>query len=224
MLLVWAGPTQGGGGGGGGFSCGLAGLFSSPLEIGANLVNPTFNATYSPGGTETFAELSDDDGNPVQDVLGVGNPITRPYSYQKIGIGDAVNFTLSANDGTNSDTDQASAIWYPRVYYGVDANPGLATEADIEGLSNSSLQGDKALSYLFSATNEYVYYAFPVAYPAAPLDFQIGPFPGGFLQQVASVAVTAGTVGAPTINYQLWRSTNALNTTVSGPQTLVVQA
>jgi hypothetical protein len=223
LLLVWGG--QGGSGGGGGaFSAALALLAAATIEIGAVLNTPQFNATYSPVGTEVFAELSDDDGNPVQNVLGVLNPVTRPHNYTKTAVGAQVIFTLSANDGVNADTDQVIATWFPRVYFGVNALGTLSTEADIEGLSGSSLQGNKALSYLFTANNEYVYYAFPASFPAALLDFQIGPFPGGFIQVVASVPVTANTAGAPVLNYQIWRSTNALDTTLSGPQTLTVQA
>jgi hypothetical protein len=222
-VINWGGPS-GAGVAPGGFTATLAALFATTQEIGAILNNPQFNAGYSPAATEAFAELSDDDGNPTQDVLGVLNPITRPHSFSKSAIGAAVTFDLQANDGVNSDGDSVVTTWQPRVYYGVDADPAIVTEAGVEALSESALQGDKALSYEFGATNEYVYYAFPVAYPAAPLDFQIGPFPGGFILLVASVPVTANTPGAPVLNYQIWRSTNALNTTISGDQTLTVQA
>ncbi len=222
-VILLSGPTSAGGGGGG-FTATLAPLFATTLEIGAILNNPQFNAGYSPGGTETFAELQDDQGNAAEDILGVVNPVTYPFAEQQNGLNDAVVFTLSANDGVDSDTDQVTATWRPRVYYGVDADPNLTTEADIEALANSSLQGTKALSFLFTALNQYVYYAFPVAYTAVPTDFQIGPFPGGMIQTVASVNVTAGTAGAPVFAYQIWRSTNALDTTVTGAQTLLVSA
>lgn len=221
----------GSGGGTGGaapppsFSASLAGPTpSGPFEIGENLVNPTFNASYTPAGTETFAELEDDQGNPAQNVLSLPNPLIMPFTYQRVVIGDQVVWTLTANDGGPNVTDQVSATWLPRVFWGVDASAALATEADIEGLANSALQSNKALNFTFTAANEYVYFGFPVAFPAVATDFQIGPFPGGFIQQVASVAVTANTAGAPVLNYQLWRSTNALDTTVTGPQTLVVSA
>jgi len=223
-IFVFSGNVGGGGSPPSSFSASLTRLFGSPFEIGAQLINPTFTATYSPIGTETSATLQDNDGNPVQNVLALPNPLTMPFTYQRDTIGGSVTWTLNASDGVNNDSDNVSATWLPRVYWGVDANPALATEADIEGLTNNGLQSNKALNFTFSATNEYVYYGFPTAFPAAPLDFQIGPFPGGFIQQVASVNVTANTPGAPVLTYQLWRSTNALNTSISGPQTLVVSA
>jgi hypothetical protein len=212
MLLLWAGPTQGAGGGGpGGFSATLASLFASPLEIGAQLINPTFSAAYSPSGTELFAELSDDDGNPAQNVLGLPNPLTMPFTYQESANNTVRTWTLTANDGGPNVTDQVTATWSPRVYWGLNASPSLSTEGDIEGLANSALQSDKALSTSFTPVNEYIYYGFPTAYAASPLDFQFGAFPGGFIQVVASVAVTANTPGAPVQTYQLWRSQFAQN-------------
>ena len=222
-LVVISGPGQGGGGGVA-FAATLSPLFSTTQEIGAVLNNPQFNAAYSPSGTETSAGLQDDQGNPSQDIFGVANPVTYPYAEQQNALNAQVVFTLTASDGVNNDTDQVTATWSPQVYYGVDASPSLATEADIKGLANSALQSTKALSFLFTAATQYVYYAFPVAYAASPTDFQIGPFPGGMIQTVASVNVTAGTPGAPVFAYQIWRSTNALDTSVTGPQTLAVAA
>jgi len=39
-----------------------------------------------------------------------------------------------------------------------------------------------------------------------------------------AIRVTAGTAGAPVVAYQIWRSSIALNTSVSGPQALQVSA
>jgi len=218
MLVHW-----GGGSGDSPFEAALTLLTATPIEIGADLASPTFNAAYA-GGVETFAELSDDDGNPVQDVLGSANPITRAFTYNKTVVGDTVTFTLTANDGGPNVTDAEVATWLPRLYYGVDANAALATEADIEALANSLLGADKALSTTLAPVAEYIYYAFPVSFAAAALDFQFGAFPGGFTQVVASVPVTANTAGAPTLNYQIWRSTFAQDTTVTGPLAFNVAA
>lgn len=199
------------GGGGGSFSATLAALFATVLEIGAILLNPQFNASYV--GVATSAALADDQGNGPVNVLGVPNPLTYPFAEQKNGINDAVVFTLAASDGVTPSNPQVTALWQPRVYFGVDANPALATEADIEGLTSSALAPNKGRTFVESPAGEYIYYAFPVAYPAAALDFQIGPFPGGFIQTVASVPVTANTPGAPAFPYQIWRSTNLLTGT-----------
>jgi len=223
-MMTWGGPS-GAGGGGGGFTATLTPLFGLTLEIGANLISPTFNAIYS--APPTTASLADDDGNPALDVVAVGNPIVMPnppYIYQELANSTARLWTLTADDGGVPDSSAVTARWYPRVYWDIDANPALATEADIEAMANSSLQGNKALSTTLGPVLQYVYYAFPAVFPAAPLDFQFGAFPGGFTQVVASVAVTANTPGAPTQNYEIWRSNFQLDTTISGPQPFVVAA
>jgi hypothetical protein len=221
-LIIGSGSGSGGGGGGGGpFTATLTPLFATTLEIGAPLNSPQFNAAYIPAATETSATLQDDQGNGPVSILGLLNPVTFAFNNQENANGAQVAFTLNAGDGVNNDSDQVIATWQPRVYWGLDASAALATEGDIEGLSNSNLQGDKGLSESLTPTNEYIYYGFPTAYAASPLDFQFGAFPGGFIQVVASVLVTAGTAGAPAQTYQLWRSSVAQN---SPAQTFLVQA
>jgi hypothetical protein len=225
-LVIGSGSGTGGGGGGppSPFTATLSPLFTTTLEIGAILNNPQFNATYSPAATETSASLQDDQGNGPVSVLGLLNPLTFAFANQKSANGDTVLFTLQAGDGVNFDNDVVTATWYPRIYWGVDANPALGSEADIEGLANSSLQGSRALSTTLAPVNQFIYFAMPTAYgPTSGLNFQFGTFgPGGFVQQVASVAVTANTAGAPVQTYELWRSSFLQDTTISGPQPFIV--
>ncbi len=214
MTIVWAGPSGGGAAPPAGFTASLTGLFATPLEIGANLISPTFTASYSPVATETFAELSDDDGNPTQNIRGFPNPVTMPFTYTRTTIGGTVTWTLTANDGGPNDTDQVTATWLPAVYRGVDASAALSTEADIEGLATKALASDKTGTFIFSPVTQYIYIAFPQAYnPTSPFDFVVNGFPGGFILQASGVNVTANTPGAPALLYDLWRSTFQLTGT-----------
>jgi hypothetical protein len=194
----------------------LGAVGGTTFEIGDQSVNPAFNMSES-GVTPpiTVRTLADNDGNPTQNVLGLPNPLTMPFSYQKNPIGSTVQFTGAATDSApSSDSDVVTFTWRPRVWYGLSVNPALTTEAQIEALANSALQSNKGLTYnVVGAANEYVYYAWPQVYGAfAPLDFQIGPFPGGFIDQLSggTVNLTANTPGAPTNAYVLARSTNPL--------------
>jgi hypothetical protein len=225
-VLIGAGPVGGSGPAPPtGIQVALASVGATVLEIGAQSVNPTFNQTESNVTAPiTVRTLADNDGNPAQNILGLPNPLTMPFSYQKNPIGSTVQFTGSATDSApSSDSDQVNYTWLPRVWYGLSVNPGLTTEAQIEALANSALQSDKGLTYnVVGAVNEYVYYAWPQVYGAyAPLDFQIGPFPGGFIDQLSggTVNLTANTPGAPTNAYVLARSTNPL----TGSFTVTVQ-
>jgi hypothetical protein len=196
------------------FDAQLVGLAPTPLEIGADLVSPTFNASYS--AVPTFAELSDDIPNAPQNVIGVPNPITRPFTYQKLLNGETVVFTLTANNGGPNSTPQVTYTWLPRVYWGLTANPGGPyTEGDVEALGNSALATGRARVFTLSPVNEYIVYAWPDGYGNAnPLDFMIGPFPGGFVEDSGSpLLITANTPGAPAQLYRVWRSTNLLTGT-----------
>lgn len=219
-VLFWGGPS--GGAGAGAFTATLVPLFPLVQEIGAQLINPQFNAIYS--GPPVAASLQDDDGNPAQNVVALPNPITMPFTYQELVGGTTRQWTLTADNGGPPDADLALATWYPRVYWDIDPNPALATEADIEAMANSNLQGDKGLSTVLAPILQYIYYAFPVAFAALPLEFQFGAFPGGFIQTVASVNVTANTPGAPVVAYQIWRSQFLQDTTITGPQPFDVTA
>lgn len=230
-IVVFTRPSLGGGGPPAVFSVQLTRLFASPQEIGTALVNPQFNVTYNPPATEVTSVLSNTFNGFTQNLIGLPNPIVYGTTIGPGGsastIGGTVTFTVNASDGVNNASSQQSVQFLPRVYFGVNANPALASEAEIEGLAvgpsgQDPLQSSRAGAFMFSAVNQYVYYAFPSAYgPAGPLNFQIGPFPGGFTF-LGTVILTANTTGAPSNSYDIWRSTFTQDTTIPGPQTLLV--
>jgi len=186
-----------------GFSNALAGVTPSPLEIGAQLVSPLFNATYF-NGTPTTSDLSDSDAFPVQNVVGVPNPITRPHTYQKALTGQTTVFTLTSDIGGPSFVSNVTYTWLPRVYWGLGPD-GLSTEADIEGLSNSALAASYLRQFVLNAgPAQFMYYAFPSAFGTPT--FFVNNFEGGFILQAAAVPVTANTPGAPVNAYDLWKS------------------
>jgi hypothetical protein len=195
----------------GSFQVTLTKLGPDPLEIGANLVNPQFNLTdINAAGPLILRNILDDDGNPLQNFLGVPDPLTMPFTYVRNAIGATVGFLGTEDDGTGPQSDSETHTWLPRAYYGRSANPNLITEAGIEALPQSSLEVDRSINFTSSPTNEYIYYSWPTAYGAfAPLIFQIGPFPGGFIS-LGTVNLTANTPGAPVNSYEIARSTNLL--------------
>lgn len=209
--------TEGGGGGGGGTTPLMVDLIllePDPIELGAELVNPTFNANTAGGDPLTLKELLDTDGNPATDILGAPNPVTKPFTYTRTAIGGFVDFTLRADDGNGIVTDTERHNWAPRVYLG-SAVPAAVDEAFIEALAESELRiADKGIARAGIAwgTGERLYVAFPSGFgPADPLDFlvQIGGsgFPGGFEEDPASpVSVTPNTPNGVPLNYDVWRS------------------
>jgi hypothetical protein len=213
-IIVISGPVSGGGAPPGSFQVFIARLSTNPLEIGADLVNPQFNLTdINAAAALTQRDIQDDDGNPLQNFLGVPDPLTMPFTYQRPGIGQTVGFLGTEDDTGGPVSASTTHTWLPRAFYGVSANPSLTTEAGIEGLPQDSLETARAISFTVSPANEYIYYAWPTVYGAfAPLIFQIGPFPGGFVS-LGTVMLTANTPGAPTNQYEIARSTNLLTGT-----------
>jgi hypothetical protein len=179
------------------FSVALSG--GGIFELGDSQINPQFNATYSL--TPVFAELGDDDGNPVQDVLAVANPITRPHTYVETGIGATVVFTLTANDGGPNDVDQVSSVWLPRTFWGV--GPASSTgEAFIEALANSALDANRQRTFTVApGALEKIYYAYPEIYGDGT--FFVNNFEGGFLP---STVVSVTNPFGVTLNYRLYES------------------
>jgi hypothetical protein len=210
-IVIISGPQSGATPPPGSFQVFLAKLGPDPLEIGADLINPQFNLTdINAAGPLTVRQIQDDDGNPLQNFLGIPDPLTMPFTYQKTVFGATVGFLGTEDDGGGPASDGETHTWLPRAFYGISANPALTTEAGIEALPQSSLESARAINFTVSPTNEYVYYSWPTAYGAFdPLSFQIGPFPGGFIS-LGTVNLTANTPGAPVNQYEIARSTNLL--------------
>ena len=220
----WPNTNLGPGGGGGlpaGLSVDLQKITPDPIELGAELTALMFNLVASGAvGPLITRTIADDDGNPVEDVLGDGDPAPTagmPNTYSKTLIGETVVFTGSVDDGTGAVQDQETYTWLPRVFFGVAAIPGGGVnEAFVEGLSDSELRADKGISrngVAWTAT-EYLWVAFPAGFnPTALTDFLISVggagFPGGFILDTAALAITPNTPNGIPANYDVWRSTLA---------------
>jgi hypothetical protein len=184
------------------FAVGLT-LFggSNPVEVGESVISPLFNAMYS-NGTPTFAELTDNDGNPAQNVLALPNPITRPHTYVETANNASVVFTLTANTGGPNKLSTVPLVWSPRVYWGTGVAGG-STEAFIEALANNSLASSRARTFTVTpGATEKIYYAYPASYGAGT--FVIGGFEGGFLP---STTISVTNAFGVTQSYLLYEST-----------------
>lgn len=190
---------------------GVAPAFFTPIEIGADLLNPTFDATAS--APVVSADLSDTDGNGPTSVMPLPNlGLVWPFNFNKTANGATVTFTLLGFDGSNFANDTVVATWLPRVFWGTSALAVL-TEAQIEALSGSALAASRPTSFTLSPVAEYIYYAFPASFGnAAPLSFQTPPpFPGGWVEMAGSpIVITANTPAAPAQPYRVWRTVNLL--------------
>lgn len=216
---------SGGGGGGGAppvtMVIDLIKITASPLELGAELpVTLTFNTTVAgEDGPFVSRTVQDDDGNPAVDILGDADPVPTGgmgFVYTKTLIGGTVDFTYTADDGTDVAIDVEQYVWLPKVYAGVAAVPGLVDETFIEALPQNELRADKGIvrTGLTWTLSEYIWVAFPQAYnPTVLTDFLVtiggAGFPGGFVLDTAGVSVTPNTPNGIPALYDVWRSTGS---------------
>ncbi len=184
------------------FNASLSG--GGTVEIGANVVNPSFTASYT-GGPATSASITDSDGNPALTLSSPFTAGTFSRTYNKTANNASVSFTLSANKGALNDTAQVSYAWRPRCYYGVSSNASGNSEAFIEALASNQLQSSRNATLSVNAgSGEYIYYAYPASFGAAT--FTVGGFEGGFDLISATISVT--NANGVTQDYRIYRSTN----------------
>lgn len=145
----------------GGFATTFTGSPPALVLLGSAIVNPTFNMSYS--RTPTSATLSDNAGNPSQNVLGATNPVTRPYTYTKTVHGQSVTWSLNSADALGSDTDAITTTWTNNIYYGV-GTAGQTTEAFIKSLTAFLATSKNATVSVNANVGQKIYFACRAAY------------------------------------------------------------
>jgi hypothetical protein len=90
--------------------------FSSPQELGQQLVNPSFALSYNRAAVASQI----DDG--VNSAVVLSSPFsagTLPHTYVKSVLGQSVNFRVTANELRGQPKQKILNVpWYPRVYWG----------------------------------------------------------------------------------------------------------
>lgn len=116
-------------------------------------------------------------------------------------------WTLTCTDPVKTVTATTSLLFLPKLYWGPDASPTLATDAEVIAL-NSQLCSNFLTSKLITCAAEYIYFAFPTA-------FGVPNFNVNGLLNTAWVLVTRAFTNASgyTQSYDIYRSTNLLTGT-----------
>lgn len=114
--------------------------------------------------------------------------------------------STNANLGSSTLTTSTSSTLINSLYYGVTTTASGYSEADVEGLANSTITNDNTQTWseVTAAAGEYLLFAFPVR--LGSVVFYVGGFEGGF-ESPETVSVT--NVNGYTENYYVWRSTNS---------------
>jgi len=128
-------------------------------------------------------------------------------------VGANYTYTLTANDGVDTETANQTIYFYNNVYFGDAVDPGAITSAFINGLGFTT-QGTRNKTVISNASGaQYAWFAHRVALGTAT--FTVGGFPGGFN---SPVLVSHTNSAGFTEDYYVYRSTNP----GIGPVTYVV--
>lgn len=135
----------------------------------------TFTATYNNGPpTSAYVTLASDGGVTWGANLDFSTPFATVVSTETTAYPSTkdkyIQFTLHSAKGAETDTDSETAIYFRNyVYWGaINKNSGF-TEADVEGLSGSSITNSYTTSRSINATaGLYVVIAFPSSYTSIP--------------------------------------------------------
>lgn len=123
------------------------------------------------------------------------------YTHTGANLTNNTTYTLTVNDGTGSASSSTSVSFFYRRYYGVATNVIGITDAEIKTLGASELSTTRVLSTYMSASNQYIYVAYPVAWGAAT--FKLYDLPStGWQLETRNFTNNWGTVAS----YNIYRS------------------
>lgn len=200
----------------------FAGVFTQTKELGDNITDPAFTASYS----AALSALTINDGAGALPITLPGALNAFAYDggasglpargYTRSAINAVVTWTLSATkQGGPTRTATVAAAWRPRVYYSIVVEPGSLNQAFITALASQRLQSALGNTYAFGAgaSNKRIYIAWPNAFgsPASIKDQNGFTFP---MSRVATaVAVTNGFSVLVAGGYDIWASDNFITST-----------
>jgi hypothetical protein len=199
---------------------------TTPSLMGAtafSLNGFNISASYNPVGVPTVsgATLSSSSSYVFGFPITISSPFTS-FSFTTQGITYAptapqsTTITLTATDGTSTDTENITITFWNNVYYGVNSDTSLSGTNIPSNLTNV-LSNTRNRSFTVTAgAGEYIYYAFPNRLDTSAIAFVVGGFEGGFEDKYTQ---TVSNSKGFSETYAVYRSTNQnLGTT-----TVVVQ-
>lgn len=143
------------------------------------------------------------------------NSVTMPFTAPETvsitnSAGLTENYKVFASTLTNLGNStlqlSTSSTLINRLYYGKTSTASGFSEADVEGLANSTVSNDNTQTWnsITTGAGEYMLFAFPTRLGTPT--FYVGGFAGGF-EAAETVAIT--NINGYTENYYVWRSTNS---------------
>ncbi len=170
-----------------------------------------FPTSYAALGVGTDYET---DGNKGTGFLYGGITCAFTLDSSTLSITNSAGFTENydvyvsslTNLGSKTLTTQSSTTALNYVYYGEHTQSGTLTEAQAEGLANSSITNDntQVWSSVTAGASEYIWFVFPKR--LGTVTFFVGGFEGGF-EDPQTLSIT--NANGWTEDYYAYRSTQA---------------
>jgi len=137
--------------------------------------NIAFTSSYTNGpASSAYISIGSDGGVTWGGNLTLSTPYTSGTSAENTAYPSAkdkyIQFTLHASKGAESGTSAESAIYFRNyIYWGVATKNSGFSEADVEGLSGSSISNSYTTSRSINATSgQYLVIAYPSSYTTIP--------------------------------------------------------
>lgn len=191
------------------------------VEVGTEKTSITFTATAN--RTPTYAVLQDNYGSPDTNLTSQWVDPNTSISFGVTGnfvkndTNQSISFTLTAEEGGISKSRTVSTTWTRYFYWGKSSNGSLPlTEANVKSLGSSALNTSRSRTFSVSMSSEYAYFAYPTSYgQITTLRDNNAGFPTGFTLVGTVSSVTTESGNGNSTNYYLYRTSNALQGTVS---------
>jgi hypothetical protein len=178
------------------------------VEQGATITGADLSWTLNK--TETSQQLNN----------GIGAVTTGVRSYNHVDtITSTRTYTISASDGTTTDTDSATITFGLKNYWGTTILLSDLNEANVEAAENSAVATSRANSYTVNPSGNHVFFAYPTSYGLATVkdgnNNTFADWANGGVQSTSPYTVLVTNTYGVSANYYVYHTYNNYNGSVT---------
>jgi hypothetical protein len=152
------------------------------VEIGSTVNTVTLSWGYNKAAVVSQSLA------PTPGSLPVGD---RSASLAALGLTSDTTFTITGNDGTQSASRTTQVLFRNKVFWGVSATATPPGGAFIDTLGNSAFSTSRNQTRTFSASSQYLYFAWPSGFGEPT--FKVNGFPvSGWVKTIVTYTNSQG--------------------------------
>jgi hypothetical protein len=151
---------------------------------------------------------------------GIGAITTGVRSYNHMDtITSTRTYTISAFDGTTTDTDSATITFGLKKYWGTTVLLSDLNETNIESAENSSVSTSRSNNYTVNPSGNHVFFAYPASYGLATVkdgnNNTFADWANGGVQSTSPYTVLVTNTYGVSANYYVYHTYNNYNGSVT---------